>query len=342
MNDQVEKIAKEWSLLIRANQMIPIYPPTQDLQVGDVFLVNTPIEDQAKIYNKGGFLPLDQMVVRLFADPKIKKSVLTEFDEFYNSMYGINGSVLPPKNWHDTDDGWKNAPVVSFPTYSFSIDSGAGLNLALPIESIPFALGLMKSGKYSATVVINDAHTYGLDNWRLEKFFRQWVDNHNSAIQTENSTKNGQTEDPNLTPEPNHDNNYFRIISRVYVAGGVNVTLTADETNGAKADAGEKTPIDLIGIKTDSSGDNYQTAINALNTLAKGSMGASVQVVTATNRSITLNETFKKPLVIGYIGFDIQFVRSPNKNSNAYRSIMLLNDPVPTLTRLKEKKKNTK
>jgi len=38
---QLERVAKDWCLTIRASQVIPVYPLTEDLQPGDVFLVQT-------------------------------------------------------------------------------------------------------------------------------------------------------------------------------------------------------------------------------------------------------------------------------------------------------------
>ena len=64
-NQQLENVAKDWALVIRASQVIPVYPLTEDLQPGDVLLVSTPIEDQARVYKDKGFLPLDQHLVRL-------------------------------------------------------------------------------------------------------------------------------------------------------------------------------------------------------------------------------------------------------------------------------------
>ena len=43
-NKQLEKVAKDWALIFRASQVIPVYPLTEDLQPGDVLLVSTPIE----------------------------------------------------------------------------------------------------------------------------------------------------------------------------------------------------------------------------------------------------------------------------------------------------------
>jgi hypothetical protein len=61
--DQLARVAKDWSLSIRASQIIPVYPLTEDLQPGDVFLVQTP--EQVKVYLAKGFLPLENLVTRL-------------------------------------------------------------------------------------------------------------------------------------------------------------------------------------------------------------------------------------------------------------------------------------
>ena len=60
--DQLARVAKDWALGIRASQVIPVYPLTEDLQPGDLFLVQTPVEEQARVYMEKGFLPLENLV----------------------------------------------------------------------------------------------------------------------------------------------------------------------------------------------------------------------------------------------------------------------------------------
>src|SRR4051812_41615507 len=52
--DQLARIAKDWSLSIRASQVIPVYPLTEDLQPGDVFLVQTPIKRAGEDLSRQG------------------------------------------------------------------------------------------------------------------------------------------------------------------------------------------------------------------------------------------------------------------------------------------------
>lgn len=106
-NQQLEKVAKDWALVIRASQVIPVYPLTEDLQPGDVLLVSTPIEDQVRTYREKGFLALDQHLVRLYS---------SDFTKFYNSRYGISDEMIPPAMWQTLDRegkhqwGWRHVP----------------------------------------------------------------------------------------------------------------------------------------------------------------------------------------------------------------------------------------
>ena len=59
---------QDWSMVIRASQVLPIYPLTEDIQPGDVFLVQTPIDKQHEIYTKRGFLPFDNHLGRINPD----------------------------------------------------------------------------------------------------------------------------------------------------------------------------------------------------------------------------------------------------------------------------------
>jgi len=286
-NKQLEEVAKDWALVIRASQVIPIYPLSEDLQPGDVLLVSTPIEEQVALYKKKGFLPLDQHLKRLY--PK-------DFRKFYNSRYGITDDTIPPSQWQrqntDGEHNWKKAPRAAFPTYQFSVQTGSGLNLAIPIQGVPFALGLMNSGSASGTVTIADAYTFGLDNFSMERLVRKWGMEHRRLLN-------------NYEPR-NGRYHFLRVVSRVYVTGRVSVTVNNDEATGVDVAAGADRPVQLMGVKQGSTVENYDKAIATINAFAvKQLPGAKVKIATASSRSVTLSEEFERPLVIGYIGFDL-------------------------------------
>lgn len=286
-NEQLEQVAKDWALVIRASQVIPVYPLSEDLQPGDVLLVSTPIEQQVALYKAKGFLPLDQHLVRLYS---------TEFKDFYNSRYGLTDSVIPPARWQMPTAGnphsWNLAPRAAFPTYQFSVATGSGLNLAIPIHGVPFALGLMNSGKASGTVTISDAYTFGLDNVRLSNMVQSWGIG-NRPLLRQYAPHQGQS-------------HFLRVISRIYATGQVSVTVNNDEATSGQVSGGADKPVELLGITKGATDKNYSDAIEAINKLVSDKLpGGKVKIATASSRSVTLSETFERPLVIGYVGFDI-------------------------------------
>ncbi len=286
-NSELEKVAKDWSLVIRASQVIPVYPLTEDLQPGDVLLVSSPIEEQAALYKKRGFLPLDQHLVRLYS---------RDFKKFYNSRFGTKDNAIPPAQWQTPDDkgelNWKAAPHAGFPTYQFSVTTGSGLNLAFPVEGVPVALGLMHAGSASGTVTIADTYTYGLDIFHVEKMVRSWGIRNRKLLRSY---------------APRDDKNHFlRVVNRVYLTGRVNVTINNDETTGGEARGGADRPIDLIMAKESAVTQNYSSVISAINRIASDQIpGGKVKFAIASSRSVSFSETFERPLVIGYVGFDM-------------------------------------
>ena len=52
---RMEGVAKGWCETIRASQVVPVYPLTQDLLVGDVFLVQTPSLRSRRITRERAF-----------------------------------------------------------------------------------------------------------------------------------------------------------------------------------------------------------------------------------------------------------------------------------------------
>lgn len=314
-NEQLEKVAKDWALVIRSSQAIPVYPLTEDLQPGDVLLVSTPIEEQIILYKDKGFLPLDQHLIRLYTK---------DFYNFYNARYGIKDeNTMPPAQWQtptgSNNHNWGIAPHVAFPTYQFEVRTGSGLNLAIPIQGIPFALGLMNSGRASGTVTIADAYTFGLDNFHLEKMVREW------ALQNRNLLRKYEPEDDKIY-KGNKKYQFLRVISRVYVTGRVNVTLNNDEATSGEAAAGADRPLNLMGIKKDATLENYNNAITAINKLlTEQAPGIKAKIATASSRSVTLDQSFDRPLVIGYIGFDMPILKGGR-----------LGAPISTLSQLTE------
>jgi hypothetical protein len=299
--DQLKQVAKDWCMTIRASQMLPVYPPSEDIQPGDVFLVQTPLSKQAEIYEDKGFLALDQLVTRLQD---------LDYTIFYKDAdwKGTYASQV-----HDRP-GWSNpgstekkieAPRAAFPTYNFNVDQSAGLRLAIPIQGIPLGLGLMGASQAMGTVTLKDAYTYGIDGEFLVRSLYGWWRSSKEIAQT--------LED--IVQQTNKDI-YLRVVSRVYLVNSVEVGLINIDALGAGVDVGAAQKIDLPDLseiepdKIKASIDAYHEVLKTLSTqLNAGALitpGGAFRIAHASQRSVTLSQDFDRPLVIGYRGFDVK------------------------------------
>lgn len=318
---ELSRVAKDWSMTIRASQVVPVYPLTEDLRPGDLFLVTTPIEGQVREYRKRGFLPLDQHKARLGG---------IDFAAFYGRSYGVGrredtpyhwtfptgrfesdlgiaGSILPDEppapfegdeRRHRLPTAWWQAPRAFFPSYTFEVRSGKGLRLALPIQSVPVGLGLMNTESANGSVQLADAYVYGVSESELRAEIEGWAeDNRDLLIDTRRRNPQGV---------------FLRVVNRVYLVGAVQVSLLNQSTTGAGLDVAQAPGVSLFAQQRDGepgSGEmtdaNYQAMLDQLSDSLTASLpGGSLRIAFASQRSVLANETFDRPLVLGYIGLD--------------------------------------
>jgi hypothetical protein len=332
---QLERVAKDWCETIRASQVMPVYPLTEDLQPGDVFLVETPIQTQARIYRQRGFLPLDLMVTRL--------NTGVDFAALYGDAYWagtysnvpharpLPGSALPDPiddegETDETDDAeegedsdesgeaepskaspaarFVKAPRAAFPSYTFEVRRGMGAKIAIPVQGVPVGLGIMKSRAASGSVTISDAYTYALNPETLLSAVYTWAEGANTKTMLKALAK----ENPGRTL-------YLRVVQRVYLTGGVVVSLQNNEAGSFGADVGDAKEISVVDVALgDTTEENFNAASDALSgamnagaTDTAGNLlpGGSLRIVEASRRSVIMKENFDRPLVIGYLGYDL-------------------------------------
>jgi hypothetical protein len=310
---ELENVAKGWCQTIRASQVIPVYPLTEDLVVGDVFLVRRSIADQEKDYNCKGFLPLDDALVRL---------KYTDFSNIYFNGYWTNGFGFTPHPapYYTNTAVYTNiltdAPIprAAFPSYSFKAQSGFGLNLALPIEGIPVALSYLNSQQVDGSVTISDARTYAGDFGELFSLLRQWS-NVNSNFLAETAS--------NTYPKTV----FLRVVSRVYYARAIDVALHRSGSQGASAKAGVVNDVSLMLTNAEAA-QNYTNVLGMLSTMATtaanaAQAGGAVKFVSASESTVGLSQSFDRLLAIGYLGFDVPV------NTNG-----AIGTPIPTFQHL--------
>ncbi len=311
--DQLARVAKDWSLSIRASQIIPVYPLTEDLQPGDVFLVQTPVEEQVKVYLAKGFLPLENLVTRLSP---------AGYARFYRGWPHVaDGDKAPPRPWQfpkddSPDSDFSRAPLAAFPTYNFSVSRSGGLNVAIPVQSVPVGLNLLDSASANGTITLKDAFTYALPARTMFDAIHEWC--------RDNAYYLSQYEPTESTADGKHAANkfYLRVINRVYLVKTVDVSLFSNRGFGLGGSAGVPQPVQLLNIANATEAAKQFAAVNDIlsnatspatkdagapvgaGALQPFAVGGTVKLAMATSRSVSLVETFRRPLAIGYLASD--------------------------------------
>ncbi|MCK4790113.1 MAG: hypothetical protein KAV87_40620 [Desulfobacteraceae bacterium] len=332
---ELEKVAKDWCLTIRASQVIPVYPLTEDLEPGDLFLVQTPICKQAKEYTKRGFLPLDQHMTRLSE---------LDYQSFYQNSFGIDTYKDTPHHWQfpetaghrDSNDpnvhrdptDWHKAPRAAFPSYIFSVQTGTSIQAALPIKGVPVGLSMIRADKASGSVTISDAYTYGVPFDELVEKVNAWaLKNRKMLCELRREVQKGEPWLDRLgrlifTPIVGKSERtiYLRVVNRVYLTGHLVVSLynTTSRAIWGAIRKGEEFTVPRSNDVNDLL-KNYNDVLRATDT----GFGGSLRAIWATDRSVSISETFDRPLVIGYLGFDFPVMKGG-----------LLGTPIATLNQI--------
>lgn len=281
-DEQLARVAKDWSLVVRASQVIPVYPLTEDLVPGDLFLVRMSIPQQHREYQRRGFLPMDMHLTRLNG---------LDYAGLYLGSYGTQSNSNTPYHWQfppdgkapttvedlrlldavesDTGDGskpqprrhmdptlWPTAPRAAFPSYTFQVDARGGIQVALPIQGLPVALSMMQTDKAFGSVTLSDAYTYGVPYDKLIRSVQVWAEkqeNKETLWMIRKGVMKGNTwasvlEDVGkfIMLDHNRRTVYLRVVSRVYVVGSVTVALINTREGAADAQIGAARDIELL------------------------------------------------------------------------------------------------
>jgi hypothetical protein len=231
------------------------------------------------------------------------------YTAFYAGSFGLQNGKLPKDQLDlggERKKAWTGGPAAAFPTYSFAVKKGQGLNLAVPLQGVPIGLSLMSSSEAVGSVSIRNARTIGVDIVSLhEQLVEEWWPDHAGHL-------------AKFAPSRPDQHNYVRVISRVYLTGEVDISLRDTSDFAAGADVAAPKPTELLVSSGSETGparisvEDYKKNLDALNhALEKstsGGPGGSVRVTSASTRTIGLKETLVPPLVIGYLGFDCEIL----------------------------------
>ena len=244
---RLERVARDWSQIIRASQIIPVYPLHEDLLPGDVFLVQTTVDNQQSLYRKKGFLPLDPPIARL--RPSGYGAFYQDFKQLANCLGKTTPAEAAPAEIDVSTLLYNPAclerlPNVAFPSYSFEISSDSSLGAALPLQALTVGLDLTNSRKARGSVAIREAYTFGVDVQSLLSDVRDWQQGDTKLLHPYRAER---LKDGRYRPRA-----YLRVVNRVFVAQVMDVQFESLERRGADGKAQLGGVPGLGGAVTDS------------------------------------------------------------------------------------------
>lgn len=244
---RLERVAKDWSMTIRASQVMPIYPLEEDLRPGDLYLSTRTMESDIASWNQRGFLPLANRFARI----EIPMSDYTA--HFKNAA----ATSSPPT--------FQRLPKAAFPSYSFEVDKRGSLGLALPLGSVPVALALAGAQSATGSVVLKKATTQGLPDMLMDTRVRVWAVDNKETLQYE-AKRAFQRGKPLV----------LRAITRVFSIGGADVSLTFEKATSFGLDAGAATtPPQLLSASKEDFDKRIAELHNSLATLKEQQEGGA-------------------------------------------------------------------
>lgn len=239
---QLEQVAKDWSMTVRAAQVMPIYPLEQYILPGDLYLSHKSVDAEIETWKEKGFLPLIN-----------RDSFIPISTAYYDEYYSRGQSENQPS--------FAMPPEAAFPSYSFTIDNRGSAGVALPLASVPIALSAAGAQGATGSVILKGATSQGLPNRKMDEIVRAWA---SAPInKTWLSGAAGSTSSPTM----------LRVITRVFSISGATVSLTFSDVSGGALNVGASTSTpDLISASSAS----YDALINSLNTQLVQKTGSSV------------------------------------------------------------------
>ena len=173
--------AKDWTNVMRENQIEPIFPMRENVQVGDAYeLIYDDECAYQETFNTRGYLKIPHLLFSLSVQDKLRDYYRNERFGFAESEYN-NGKRSDVKEYTSCPfdiaarDDYLRLPRVQFPNISYTVSNAAGIKALLPMGTIPVALNLSYDKVESVTLRLDGADYYSLPIDRILEAFDEYI-----------------------------------------------------------------------------------------------------------------------------------------------------------------------
>lgn len=283
-------VAKEWSLTMRELGIVPVFPPREDVQVGDVYVAPVSPDQEVEAFKKKRYLPLGLWLATL--------DLSNEVSNFYSSRpsFPLTPTNTPHFMQELTNNPFGGLPqaadssrnifvggdttrlrMAAFPSFMSATFNKGDLAGVVPVESVNLAFGAGFSSARSVTVSVPVAESYGVP---VDKVWRK-IMNANGGLMdfVPNVPRNQLHNLVNASQVVRDGTNYYapvRVITEVYYTRALDIAVVTKTTRGFGM-AGRPLATDAL-----SAARSALTSSNS-NSPASNSASASANAPASTN-----------------------------------------------------------
>jgi hypothetical protein len=303
-----------------------VYPPQEDIQVGDVFLVSTNVrksDDVVRIYltslpgvlsnaraNLGSRIAFKDST---FADGKKGTSSDATLAAAQTDFTGSN--PLTPRGLQNVD----SLPVAAYP----SITTDAGFSINGAVANALSGFGILGGGRTTVTLDYKEVRTYGANIPEIAGPAQQELLNFITA--KGNPTPECQNYvrylHDKLDPRLSHTRRAysFMVVSRVFLTRSIDyrynskviaAAARSQRASGATPNSGAFAGATIIApaiSKVPTAADDLVAAIQAARSQSNAAPGSGAQIGAFNELGLTLTRTFLRPVVIAWEGLPYRF-----------------------------------
>jgi hypothetical protein len=247
-------VAREWSMTMRELNITAVFPPREDVYVGDIYPAPVNPSQEDELRKKKGWLPLGMRITSLpVADelgkfysgrpsfPKTTEATVSFMTNLTNQPFALlPQSSDTNRNIFAAGNDTHRLRMVGFPGFMSATFSQGDLAGVIPVEALNIAFAASRTTSKKVTVSIPVAESYSLS---ASDMFAKVVDKTTGNFRapgTEFTARDilrytAHQHAPVSGTNARPDYGYIRIITEVYYTRAIDVSIAGQRSFGAGA-----------------------------------------------------------------------------------------------------------
>lgn len=337
-------VAREWSRMMREQQIVPLFPPREDIRVGDVYLTLTDPTRDPELKRTRGFLEIPLLLARcnleeelktsytkrrpypvtpaakLIKEQVVRKTTTTTKDASGAETTTTTAVEEPeltvlPSTEEATDPSLfederpNRLRHVAFPEFSAVRVDQASLQAVIPVEGLNLALALSGSRAREGYLKISSGESVSFPAPHLLEHVRRTLVNTKTK---ELCLNEKHAELVNLVAPRKKSRGietnvvYLTCVSEVYYARTIDVGFSVKRAGGGGVNvAGSPASDPLNAMASISAQIDLLNKFNST-ALSKTTPGGSLTFTSASRFGIGLRRTYARPVAVGFRGLTLQ------------------------------------